>query len=74
MNFILVYIINPFIQSVTFAHRYQQLYAVLQVLTSQQEVEEGGSCTVDSSDHHTCEDSELEGVPPYLLEEHAHGE
>lgn len=50
------------------------LYAVFQVLTSQQEVEEGSLCPVDSSDNHTCEDSELEEVPPYLIEEHAHGE
>ncbi|XP_026221046.1 transmembrane protein 263 [Anabas testudineus] len=45
----------------------------MKVLTSQQEgVEEGSSCPADSNDHHDCEDSEVEEVPPYLQEEHVH--
>ncbi|KAF3689227.1 Transmembrane protein 263-A [Channa argus] len=45
----------------------------MKVLTSQQEVEEeSGSTPVDSNDHHNCEDSEQEEVPPFLQEEEGH--
>lgn len=44
----------------------------MEVLTSQQEVEEVSSISVDSNIHQSYEDREQEETPPYLQEERPH--
>ncbi|XP_078024385.1 transmembrane protein 263-A isoform X2 [Epinephelus lanceolatus] len=44
----------------------------MEVLTSQQEVEEVSSIPVDFNNHQNCEDREQEEVSPCLQEEHPH--